>query len=65
VTIVLDGLSGACQNYFMDNDIDLAFALMALDPFGLAIPEDVDYCEFDAPLDGAQDAIRNFYFVDS
>lgn len=49
----------------MDNDIDLAFALLAADPFAYGVPEDADSIEFDVPLDGAADAIRNFYFVDS
>lgn len=48
-----------------ETETDLNFALLAADPFGYAVPADVDYCEFDVELDAAGDAIRNFFFVDS
>lgn len=48
-----------------DNETDLQFALMGLDPFGYACPEDVDYCSFDVELDRVQTEIFNHYFIDS
>jgi hypothetical protein len=43
----------------------LAFALLALDPFAYGIPEEWAGCEYDVELGDVQDAIRNYYFVDS
>jgi hypothetical protein len=48
-----------------ETETDLTFALLALDPFGYACPEDVDYCHFDVELDAVGTEIRNHYFVDS
>jgi len=49
----------------MNNDIDLSFALLALDPFGYGLPDAWFGCEFDVPLADVVDAIRNYYFIDS
>jgi hypothetical protein len=51
----------------MEDDIDLCWALLALDPFAHGLPPRwADACpEWDVPLDMVQTAIFNFYFVDS